>query len=261
MRRRASWTIGGMVRWKPQGVLNAKREHWTGQLYDDRRLLPRGDAPMGAGRRFDEHRVVTAAASPPTPPAPFERLLLTGAAGGLGRELRPRLAGSRASLRLSDVAPMDAAGAGEEVVVAALQDAAAVDRIVAGAQAVVHLGGISAEGPFEPILAGQHRRRLEPLRSGAPARRQAHRVRELEPRHRLLSPGRSHRAARSDAPRRPLRPQQGVRREPRRASTSTATASRPCACASARRSPSRRTAACSRPGSATTTSSAWSSRA
>ena len=44
--------------------------------------------------------------------------------------------------------------------------------------------------------AGQHRRRLQPLRSGAPARRQAHRVRELEPRHRLLSPGRGDRRRR-----------------------------------------------------------------
>jgi uronate dehydrogenase len=35
---------------------------------------------------------------------------------------------------------------------AALQDAAAVDRIVAGSEAIVHLGGISTEGPFAPIL-------------------------------------------------------------------------------------------------------------
>jgi len=38
------------------------------------------------------------------------------------------------------------------VMTAALQDAAAVDRIVAGSQAIVHLGGISTEGPFAPIL-------------------------------------------------------------------------------------------------------------
>jgi uronate dehydrogenase len=107
-------------------------------------------------RRLDEHRAVTA----PHSPAPevdtgrpvFDRLLLTGAAGGLGRELRPRLGRLARTLRLSDIAPMDAAGAGEEVVVAALQDGAAVDRIVAGAQAIVHLGGISTDGPFAPIL-------------------------------------------------------------------------------------------------------------
>ena len=103
-----------------------------------------------------EHRVVSA----PAPAAPsgavarpvFDRLLLTGAAGGLGRELRPRLRRLAQVLRLSDVAEMAPAGAGEEVMTAALQDAAAVDRIVAGSEAIVHLGGISTEGPFAPIL-------------------------------------------------------------------------------------------------------------
>ncbi|MEO8312309.1 MAG: NAD(P)-dependent oxidoreductase [Caldimonas sp.] len=96
----------------------------------------------------------------PHPPAPgdaaaspvFDRLLLTGAAGGLGRELRPRLRRLARALRLSDVAEMAPAGQGEEVMTAALQDGAAVDRIVAGSQAIVHLGGVSTEGPFAPIL-------------------------------------------------------------------------------------------------------------
>ncbi|HEY2188858.1 MAG TPA: NAD(P)-dependent oxidoreductase [Caldimonas sp.] len=82
----------------------------------------------------------------------FERLLLTGAAGGLGRELRPRLRKLARVLRVSDLAPMADAGAGEEVVVAALEDAAAVDAMVAGSDAIVHLGGISVEGPFAPIV-------------------------------------------------------------------------------------------------------------
>jgi uronate dehydrogenase len=85
-------------------------------------------------------------------PPRFERLLLTGAAGGLGRVLRPRLKRLCRVLRVSDIAAMDAAGAGEEVVVAPLQDGAAVDALVAGCDAIVHLGGVSVEGPFEPIL-------------------------------------------------------------------------------------------------------------
>jgi uronate dehydrogenase len=80
------------------------------------------------------------------------RLLLTGAAGGLGKELRPRLKAYCDVLRLSDLAAMPPAAAGEEVVVAALQDAAAVHELVRGVQAIVHLGGVSVEGPFEPIL-------------------------------------------------------------------------------------------------------------
>lgn len=80
------------------------------------------------------------------------RLLLTGAAGGLGKALRPRLKAYCDTLRLSDVAAMAPAAAGEEVVVAPLQDAAAVHELLRGVQAVVHLGGVSVEGPFEPIL-------------------------------------------------------------------------------------------------------------
>ena len=83
---------------------------------------------------------------------PFKRLLLTGAAGGLGKELRRRLKTYCEVLRLSDIADLGAAAAGEELMPAALQQADAVLALLAGVDAVVHLGGISVEGPFEPIL-------------------------------------------------------------------------------------------------------------
>lgn len=89
---------------------------------------------------------------PSTPTIRFPRLLLTGAAGALGRQLRPRLKPHCDVLRLSDVADLGPAGAGEEVVQAALQDAGAIDALLVGVDAVVHLGGVSVEGPFEPIL-------------------------------------------------------------------------------------------------------------
>lgn len=82
----------------------------------------------------------------------FRRLLLTGAAGGLGRELRTRLKAYCDTLRLSDIAPLGDAAAGEELQPAALQDGAAVDALLREVDAVVHLGGVSVEGPFEPIL-------------------------------------------------------------------------------------------------------------
>ncbi len=97
-------------------------------------------------------RAVADESSDPAPVPPVSRLLLTGAAGGLGRVLRPRLKRLCRILRVSDIAPLGAPAAGEEVVVAALEDAGAVDALVAGASAIVHLGGISVEGPFEPIL-------------------------------------------------------------------------------------------------------------
>jgi len=81
-----------------------------------------------------------------------EKLLLTGAAGGLGRALRERLKLNCTTLRLSDREDFGAAQTGEEVVLADLADAAAVDAMVEGVNAIVHLGGVSVEGPFTPIL-------------------------------------------------------------------------------------------------------------
>ncbi len=81
-----------------------------------------------------------------------QRLLLTGAAGGLGQALRERLKANCAVLRLSDRADLGAAGAQEEIALADLADAAAVDAAVKGCDAIVHLGGVSVEGPFGPIL-------------------------------------------------------------------------------------------------------------
>jgi len=81
-----------------------------------------------------------------------DKLLLTGAAGGLGKELRQRLKANCNVLRVSDCADCGVAGETEEVVLADLADAAAVDAMVAGVNAIVHLGGVSVEGPFGPIL-------------------------------------------------------------------------------------------------------------
>ena len=80
------------------------------------------------------------------------RLLLTGAAGGLGRALRSLLTANCDVLRLSDKSAIGEVQAGEEIVLADLANAAEVDAMVAGCDAIVHLGGISVEAPFEAIL-------------------------------------------------------------------------------------------------------------
>jgi uronate dehydrogenase len=85
-------------------------------------------------------------------PLRFVRLLLTGAAGGLGRVLRPRLAAYCDTLRVSDIAELGPAAEHEEVRPAALQDKAAVLSLLEGVDAVVHLGGVSTEHAFETIL-------------------------------------------------------------------------------------------------------------
>ena len=82
----------------------------------------------------------------------YSRLLLTGAAGGLGRVLRPRLKTRCDVLRVSDLGDLGAAAAGEEVMPAPLQDRAAVFQLLEGVDAVVHLGGISTEQPFDDIV-------------------------------------------------------------------------------------------------------------
>lgn len=83
----------------------------------------------------------------------FDRLLLTGAAGALGRVLRQSLKPLTRQLRLSDIAAMEPAAANEEVIRCDLADATGVDTLLKGVDAVVHMGGISVEGPWEPILA------------------------------------------------------------------------------------------------------------
>lgn len=80
------------------------------------------------------------------------RILLTGAAGGLGTALRGRLKANCDVLRLSDKSGVGDAGEGEEIALADLADGAAVEAAVAGCDAIVHLGGISVEAPFEPIM-------------------------------------------------------------------------------------------------------------
>jgi uronate dehydrogenase len=84
----------------------------------------------------------------------FHRLLLTGAAGHLGRVLRPRLTAWCDHLRVSDLAGAlgdDAQDAAEELHPADLADKAATMALLEGVDAVVHLGGVSTEHALEDI--------------------------------------------------------------------------------------------------------------
>ena len=81
-----------------------------------------------------------------------EKLLLTGAAGGLGQALRERLKANCKTLRLSDRLAFSAAGPNEEIILADLANAEEVNAMVQGVDAIIHLGGVSVEGPFEPIM-------------------------------------------------------------------------------------------------------------
>lgn len=83
---------------------------------------------------------------------PFKRILLTGAAGGLGRVLRDRIGPWADVIRVSDLAAMEPAREGEEVVQCDLSDKAAVLALMEGVDAVLHFGGISTEAAFDAIV-------------------------------------------------------------------------------------------------------------
>lgn len=83
---------------------------------------------------------------------PFKKLLLTGAAGGLGKVLRQSLAVHTEILRLSDISSMDAATTNEEIIVCDLGDKAQTMALSNGVDAIVHLGGVATEHSFEKIL-------------------------------------------------------------------------------------------------------------
>ncbi len=87
--------------------------------------------------------------------AAFEHLLLTGAAGTLGRQLAPGLVPLARRLWVSDLpVPLGRTQfpANVQAVPCDLADTAAVLRLLQGVDAVVHMGGVAVEGPWQPIL-------------------------------------------------------------------------------------------------------------
>src|ERR1700730_2166437 len=84
----------------------------------------------------------------------MHRVLITGAGGGIGRSLRETLRGVYPVLRVSDRVPLAPARDGEEINQTDIADMAAVEKMVAGVDGIIHLGGISGENTWEKILEG-----------------------------------------------------------------------------------------------------------
>ena len=82
----------------------------------------------------------------------FERILLTGAAGSLGTQLRRGLAPLARTLRLSDRAPIADLRPNEEAAICDLADQDAVEAMCEGVDAIVHFGAAPVERPWEEIL-------------------------------------------------------------------------------------------------------------
>ncbi|MDB5659263.1 MAG: UDP-glucose 4-epimerase [Cypionkella sp.] len=82
----------------------------------------------------------------------FDTILITGAAGRLGTELRRGLAPLARRLRLSDVAEISYLQPNEEAVICDLADEAAILSLTQGVDAIVHFGGVPMERPWDSIL-------------------------------------------------------------------------------------------------------------
>ena len=80
------------------------------------------------------------------------RILLTGAAGGIGTRLRKLLKPVYPDLRLSDITKPADLRPDETFVAADLARIDEVEKIVDGVDGIIHLGGISGEAPWEGIL-------------------------------------------------------------------------------------------------------------
>ncbi len=81
----------------------------------------------------------------------LNKLLITGANGGLGSVCRERLAHLAETMRLGARKGLGEAAENEEIVYCDLGDKAAVAAMVDGCDGIVHMGGQSVEAPWEPI--------------------------------------------------------------------------------------------------------------
>ncbi|HEX4367553.1 MAG TPA: NAD(P)-dependent oxidoreductase [Rhodopila sp.] len=84
---------------------------------------------------------------------PAKPVLLTGASGALGRVLVKSLGALGWRLVLTDIAPFpDAIPAGATFTKADLSDGVTMLRLAEGCGAIIHLGGVSVERPFEEVI-------------------------------------------------------------------------------------------------------------
>lgn len=103
------------------------------------------DPVAGAGQKSRKARDVHMS-------KPFRKILLTGAAGRLGTELRRGLEPLAESLRIADRVACDNVQPHEEMLVFDLADEAATMAATKGCDAIVHMGGAPTEKPWQEVL-------------------------------------------------------------------------------------------------------------
>lgn len=82
----------------------------------------------------------------------MKKILITGAAGLIGKVLRKALKGQYELIRCLDIAIQEPAGVGEEVIQCDLRDVDALEKAMQGIDCIIHLGGVSVEDSWEKIL-------------------------------------------------------------------------------------------------------------
>lgn len=87
----------------------------------------------------------------------LKRLLVTGAAGIIARQIREGLSEFAETVRLSDMRDMGDVAPHEELVECDITDSEAVEELVAGCDAILHFGAISVEDRADII----HRTNIE----------------------------------------------------------------------------------------------------
>jgi uronate dehydrogenase len=81
-----------------------------------------------------------------------DRVLITGAAGLVGSALREHLRPAYRHLLLTDLRGIPDLARNEEAVLADITDRAAMEQMVAGCKALVHLAGLSGSGDLEALF-------------------------------------------------------------------------------------------------------------
>jgi uronate dehydrogenase len=82
----------------------------------------------------------------------MQRVLITGAAGGIGTHLRRLMKPLYRELVLSDINEPKGLSPDETFRAANLNDLSSVEQVCEGVDGIVHLGGIAGEAPWESIL-------------------------------------------------------------------------------------------------------------
>jgi uronate dehydrogenase len=81
-----------------------------------------------------------------------DTVLITGAAGAIGTALRDGLRSGWRHLKLTDARPIKEPASNEETIVADVGDRSAIDRMMQGVSAVVHLTGAGADYSLEDLF-------------------------------------------------------------------------------------------------------------